>query len=70
MQKIMTITSKLIETINGLGIIRSVGKKTFDGAPYGQRLVFYDVCLDNGSGDTIDSFKTLREARKYAKEIG
>lgn len=69
MSNYKTLQAKIIETKNGFGIVRCVEKKVdYDGVPFGQRLVFYDVCVDNGQGHIVESFKTLAAARKYVKD--
>ena len=68
MENLHTIHSKVMEIVGELGIIRSEGKKVdFYGAPYGQRIVWYDVCLERGEGDIIESFKTMKAALNFAK---
>lgn len=69
MNKMMQVTATKIAIINGLGIWRSENKKTdFYGAPYGPRYVYYDVALDYGEGDIVESFKTESAARRYCKD--
>lgn len=68
MTRIKTLNSKVMCVINGLGIIRCEEKKVdYDGNVYGQNHVWYDVCLDNGEGDIIESFKKLADAKKFAR---
>lgn len=39
-----------------------------EGKPFGKVVTWYDVCIEQGNGDMVESFKTLKEARKWAKE--
>ncbi len=69
MEKAKTLNSKVVEIVNDLAIIRFEEKKVdYDGNVYGHTLVWYEVCVDRGEGDTIECFKTLRAAKKYAEE--
>lgn len=69
MTKTMTLEAKKVAELNGLGIIRCEEKKVnLDGMTYGHVNVWYDVCLDNGEGDMIESFKTLNAAKKFARD--
>lgn len=63
------LTNEIVDTINKYTIIK-MKEKSLDymGTPYGHTEVWYDVCLDNGDGDIVSSFKTVKEARKWAKE--
>lgn len=64
-----TLNSKLMSIINGLGVIRCEEKRVdWNGKTYGHAIVWYDVCEENGEGDTIESFKTLKSAEKFALE--
>lgn len=64
-----TLKTEKVAEIWGLGIIRCEEKKvTADGEVYGQKNVWYDVCLDNGNGDIIESFKTKKAAEKFARD--
>ena len=40
----------------------------YEGKPYGRIHTWFDVCLENGNGDIVESFRTLIEAKKWAKE--
>ena len=61
------LTCELKETVDGFDIFRCEAKKEdiFTGELYGQTKVYYDVCYEDA---IVDSFKTLREARRFAKE--
>lgn len=69
MNKMVQVNANKIAIINGLGIWRSENRKTdYFGAQYGPRYVYYDVALDYGEGDVIESFKTESAARHYCQE--
>lgn len=69
MKEYKTIRSEIAETVSGLGIVRCEERaKNLNGELHGQTLVWYDVCADNGTGDILESFKRLSDARRYAKE--
>lgn len=69
MVKTKTLNSKFVELVNDLGIFRCEEKKVdCDGNTYGQTMVWYEVCVDDGEGDCIECFKTLRAARRYAEK--
>lgn len=62
-------SSKVVELVNDLGIVRCEEKLAdCDRNPYGQAMVWYDVCQNNGEGDIIESFTTLEAARRYAEK--
>ena len=63
------LTNEIVDTINKYTIIKTKEKHLdYMGTLYGRTEVWYDVCLDNGDGDIVASFKTVKEARKWAKE--
>ena len=63
------LTNEIVDTINKCTIIKTKEKHLdYMGTLYGHTEVWYDVCLDNGEGDVVASFKTVKEARKWAKE--
>lgn len=68
MKKQRDIENKSVYEENGLTIIRSVARDydSFTEEYSGHKKVWYDVCDDE---DILGSFKTLREAKKYLKEI-
>ena len=39
-----------------------------NGKPFGKICVWYDVCLEQGDGDIVESFQTLNSARRWVKE--
>lgn len=60
---------KLVDVIGEYGIQRCKERfLDYNGKPFGCIYTWYDVCLEEGCGDMIESFKTLKEARKWAKE--
>lgn len=60
---------KLINIIGGYGIVKCKERYLdYYGKPFSRIRTWYDVCLEEGCGDIIESFKTLKEARKWAKE--
>lgn len=64
-----TLKSTILEVKDGLAIIRCEEKKVdWEGNLHGQKIVWYDVCQDEGEGDTIESFKTLAAAKKFLAE--
>ncbi len=61
---------KVVAEINGYTIVRSEARN-FDkwGQTFsGQAKVYYDVCDEDL--DLLESFKTLREAKKFAQFAG
>ena len=61
--------SKLVEEISGFYIFREVDRMRDDcGEYHGKSRVFYAVYTEMDS-DMLESFKTLRAAEKYIKEI-
>ena len=59
------IESKLVEEVIGYSIYREVDRqRDYCGEYHGSRRVFYAVCDEYG--DMLESFKTLRDAKKYA----
>ena len=38
------------------------------GKPFGRICTWFDVCLEQGNGDIVESFRSLREAKRWAKE--
>lgn len=62
MKTIVTDT-QLVKVVGVMGIVRTVEKKVdFDGKPYGHEIVWYDVCLEEGAGMIVHSFKRCRDA--------
>ena len=70
MRKFRTVAAKVIDKINGLGIVRCEEYLVNqDDKLVGHKKVWYDVCLDNGEGDIIDSFKTAKAAKAAATNM-
>ena len=69
MTRTKTVKTAIVKKVNGYGISRVEERKVdLDDNLYGQILVFYDVCLEEGEGDCIESFKTMKAAEKYCRE--
>ena len=65
------LKAELKKIVNGYGIVRCEEKKSkdfFGDKLYGQTLVFYDVCLEEGKGDCIETFKTMKAAEKFCRD--
>ena len=62
------VNCKVIETYYGFTINREEDKKVdpFTDETYGRTTVFYTV---NDSDNMLESFKTLREAKKWIEKI-
>ena len=56
---------KVVAEINGYTIIRSEARNfdKWEETYSGQTKVYYDVCDEDG--DLLESFKTLREAKRF-----
>lgn len=66
MKKETDINHKVVTKINGYEIVRSEAKETtWDGQTKGRTKVYYDVC---DGEDLLESFKTLRDAKKFCNE--
>ena len=65
----MVIDTRLSKVVGVFGIVRTSEKKTDAfGKPYGSVIVWYDVCLDEGHGMIVNSFRTYRDAWSYAMD--
>lgn len=64
------LTSLLVEVVNGYEIYKCEARMydEYKDKFIGRKKVYYDVCFPN-EGDIIESRKTLREARKFAKSL-
>lgn len=61
--------SNLAKVVGVMGIVRTTERKVdFDGNLYGHEIVWYDVCLDEGHGMIVNSFKHYRDAWNYAMD--
>lgn len=60
------VRHEVIVEMNGYTIVRSESRKfdTWEQKFEGQTKVYYDVCDEDG--DLLESFKTLREAKRFA----
>lgn len=60
---------KIVTIIGEYGIQRCKERYLdVDGKPYGRVHTWFDVCDEQGDGDILESFRTLKEAKKWAKE--
>ena len=66
-KEILEIT---IVTIIGQYGIQKCKERCLDrnGKAFGRIYTWFDVCDEQGDGDIMASFKTLRAAKKWAKE--
>ena len=68
MGRFKSLNSSIVYEENDLAIVRCVEKDLdIDDNIVGHSHVWYDVNLENGNGDTLESFKTLNEAKKFVK---
>lgn len=65
MTKERDVNHKTVAEINGYTIIRSEARcfDKWEQTYSGQTKVYYDVCDEDG--DLLDSFKTLKEAKRF-----
>ena len=64
------IFSAVVEKNGEYGIIKcKEGWILSNGKSFGRIETWYDVCLEQGEGDIVSSFKTIEEARDYIKEM-
>ena len=60
---------KLIQKIGKYGIVKVKEQQyLYDGTKFDKMHTWYDVCIDDGDGDIVVSFSSLKTARKWAKE--
>lgn len=63
------IFSAVVEKSYEYGIVKcKEGWIRNNGKPFGRIEIWYDVCLEQGDGDIVASFKTIKEARQFIKE--
>ena len=68
MDKII-LSCDIVDVIGEYGIQKTRERTLdFDGKPFGKIQVWYDICLEQGNGDMVESRRTLKEARQWAKE--
>ena len=61
--------STIVHYVGSYGIVKTIEQMFSDnGKKIGNKIVWYDVCLENGDGDIVFSCQTLKDARKWAKE--
>ena len=65
-----TIKTENIQTLGNYTIVKSVEQTYWDnGKRFGGADVWYDICLDGGNGDILESYCRLQDARKRIKEL-
>ena len=66
MKREQDIKNEIVAEINGYTIVRSEAKKfdTWEQKYEGKAKVYYDVC---DGIDLLESFKTLREAKRFCE---
>jgi len=69
MGKTVCLDTQLVKVVGPFGIVKTTEKKIdFDGEPYGHAIVWYDVCLEEGAGMIVHSFKRYRDAWSCAMD--
>ena len=59
-----------IQTIGNYTIVKSVEQTYWDnGKRFGRAATWYDICLDGGNGDIVESYDKLVSAKKRIKEM-
>lgn len=65
----MVLETGLVKVVGSFGIVRTVEKKVdASWKPYGHETVWYDVCVDEGHGMIVASFKRYRDAWNWAMD--
>ena len=65
-----TIKTENIQTLGNYTIVKSVEQTYWDnGKKFGVAQTWYDICLDGGNGDILESYCRLQDARKRIKEL-
>ena len=68
MRKFKTLDYSNVYGVGEIMVVRCVEKEVdLDGNLVGHPHVWYDVNLDHGNGDTIESFKTLTKAKEFVR---
>lgn len=62
------VDSFVVNIVGEYGIVRVVEHTVWNNGKVFGKKVLYDVCLEQGKGDIVASFKRLIEARKWAKD--
>ena len=61
--------STIVHYVGSYGIVKTIEQMFSDnGKKIGNKIVWYDVCLENGDGDIVFSCQTLKDARKWTTE--
>lgn len=61
------ISADIVKVVGDYGIVKVKERLFINGKPH-KATTWYDVCIDHGDGDIVTSYKTLKEAVKWAKE--
>ena len=62
------VNSELKEVIGEYGVMKVKEQTIWNNGKVFGSTIMYDVCLEQGEGDIVASFKKICEARKWAKE--
>lgn len=70
MEERFLISSEIVETIGEYTIVKTKERMIdVNGKPYGNVKIWYDAVIDMGNGDIVASFRTLKEIKKWIKDI-
>lgn len=65
-----TIKTENIQTLGNYTIVKSVEQTYWDnGKKFGAAQTWYDICLDGGNGDILESSDKIRTAKRRIKEL-
>lgn len=62
------INSELKEVIGEYGIVKVKEQTIWSNGKVCGSTIIYDVCLEQGEGDIVASFRKIKDAKKWAKE--
>ena len=63
------ISAETIDTIGKYTIVKTKERAiNVNGRPCGRIKIWFDVCLDDGEGDIVASYHSIKEAREWVKE--
>lgn len=62
------VNAELKDIIGEYGVVKVKEETVWDNGKVFGRTITYDVCLEQGEGDIVASFKYIKEAREWAKE--
>lgn len=69
MAKTRILNTDLVKVVGTFGIVRTEEQKVNENDKcYGNTIVWYDVCLEEGCGMIVNSFKRYRDAWNYAMD--